>query len=371
MIEALLKEILGALPKRSRDVIVRRFGLKNDGPETLEAIGGSYGITRERVRQVEAAAVRLIRSGHEGSANRRTYGAGRIPEAFGDFEEAAVGYLDRVGGAREERRFLEELKFLTHDKHPASYSRARFLLSLSPKLHRYDESEHRFAFWVIDSEFANRTVKFLDLIVEELKKRGTPMLLADIEPFLTKTAEKAALHSLSPGALVGFAGISKEILMNPYGEWGLFEWNAIVPRGVRDRAYYLVRQRRAPLHFREIAGFLNEHARVAFDFHPAWQKEVEVQTVHNELIKDERFVLVGRGTYALKEWGYEPGTVKDVIKEVLAKSKKPLSKDDIMRQVKEKRLVRENTILINLQNKRLFRRLDDGRYQFRGNVREA
>jgi len=173
------------------------------------------------------------------------------------------------------------------------------------------------------------------------------------------------MKEAGPTALIGFVAISKEILINPFGECGLAEWSQIVPRGVKDRAYYLMHQKKEPLHFRKIATMLNQHAELASDFHPAWQKPIEVQTVHNELIKDDRFVLVGRGTYALAEWGYRPGTVKDVIIEVLRLMRRPMSKDEIVKTVKEKRQVRENTILINLQNKRLFERLPDGRYRVR------
>jgi DNA-directed RNA polymerase delta subunit len=76
---------------------------------------------------------------------------------------------------------------------------------------------------------------------------------------------------------------------------------------VRDYAYLAVKKHGSPLHFREVAQLIEKM------FH----RKAHIATTHNELIKDSRFVLVGRGMYALKEWGYTSGVVRDVIREVL------------------------------------------------------
>jgi len=73
---------------------------------------------------------------------------------------------------------------------------------------------------------------------------------------------------------------------------------------------------------------------------------------------------VGRGLYALSEWGYQPGTVSEIISQVL-KQEGPLTKEEIAKKVLAKRLVKENTILINLQNRKLFERDNTGRYLVR------
>jgi hypothetical protein len=76
--------------------------------------------------------------------------------------------------------------------------------------------------------------------------------------------------------------------------------------------------------------------------------------VHNELIKDSRFVLIGRGIYAMREWGYQEGTIKNVIKDILSKSEKPLGKEEILEKVMKIRKVKKATVMINLNNKREF-----------------
>ena len=122
-------------------------------------------------------------------------------------------------------------------------------------------------------------------------------------------------------------------------------------RGVRDYAFLVLRRHKRPMHFREIA----DQIRTMF------KRNAHVATTHNELIKDPRFVLVGRGLYALKAWGFSQGAVRDVIREVLKKSG-PLTKDELIKKVLERRFVKENTIAVNLQNQSYFKRGKDGTY---------
>ena len=96
------------------------------------------------------------------------------------------------------------------------------------------------------------------------------------------------------------------------------DWPEISPKTVRDKIYLVLKKNDEPLHFETIARRINE---VKFD---DGQKALG-PTVHNELIKDDRFVLVGRGMYGLQERGYEPGIAREVIAKVL-KEKGPLTR---------------------------------------------
>ena len=55
-----VRRAVSKLPERQRDVISLRFGLVGDGPNSLEQVGKQLGITRERVRQIEAEALRRL-----------------------------------------------------------------------------------------------------------------------------------------------------------------------------------------------------------------------------------------------------------------------------------------------------------------------
>jgi DNA-directed RNA polymerase delta subunit len=123
---------------------------------------------------------------------------------------------------------------------------------------------------------------------------------------------------------------------------------------MKDKAFLVLKKTNKPLHFTQVAKEIEKSGLAKKSAHP--------QTVHNELIKDNRFVLVGRGTYALTDWGFAPGTIKDVIIKVIDQQKKPLSKEEIISAVLNQRQVKENTILLNLQNRKTFKKTGDGKY---------
>ncbi|UCG38866.1 MAG: sigma-70 family RNA polymerase sigma factor [bacterium] len=58
---ALIFDWLNELLENEREIIILRFGLDDGEPKTLESIGQRYGVTRERIRQIEASALRKLR----------------------------------------------------------------------------------------------------------------------------------------------------------------------------------------------------------------------------------------------------------------------------------------------------------------------
>jgi len=188
----------------------------------------------------------------------------------------------------------------------------------------------------------------IDYLTKYLKKTSR---VADFK--ILNEQVKAKEYDLDEKALLTYLDVAKEVDANKFGEYGLIYWPEISPRGVRDKAYLILRKYSKPLHFGEITDLIN---RNNLD-----HKTAQVETVHNELIKDERFILIGRGIYALSDWGYEAGTVTDIITGLL-KNSGSLSREEILERVLEKRMIKENTVLINLQNKKVFAKNDDDRY---------
>lgn len=310
------QELLQDLPERQKEVILRRFGLKNEERETLESIGRDFGITRERVRQIEEDGLRRIKP--------EIVKYQRVFQYFGQ-------YLKKRGGLRKEEILLRDL---ARKEQPAQ---VYFLLTISENFERFAENENFYSFWAINSDSFKVAKNIIDLLFNKLREIGRPLNLKE-------------LSSFSPNpALIYYLEISKRILQNPEGFYGLRDWPEINPRGVKDKAYLVFKKVGKPLHFKEVA------------------KQIEgalIQTVHNELIKDPRFVLVGRGIYALKEWGYLPGQVKDVIAQIL-KENGPLTQGEILERVLKQRLVKESTILLNLNNKKHFLRTVEGKYKIK------
>src|SRR5581483_11125237 len=165
------------------------------------------------------------------------------------------------------------------------------------------------------------------------------------EEYRTELADFSKSKAIESAIVENYLGITKRIHMNRFGDVGLREWPEINPTTIRDKIYLVLKKDNKPLHFETIAKRINE---VKFDDQIAL-----APTVHNELIKDGRFVLVGRGIYGLQEHGYEPGTAREVIAKVL-KSNGPMKASDVVSRVNAQRFFKENTILINLQNKSTF-----------------
>jgi DNA-directed RNA polymerase delta subunit len=157
----------------------------------------------------------------------------------------------------------------------------------------------------------------------------------------------------TPEHTAALASTSKQ-LATLNGKWGLVKWPTVNPKNIRDKIYVVLQEAGKHMHFNEIAGAIK-----VSDFK---RKDVTTQAIHNELIKDKRFVLIGRGIYALKEWGYQKGTVADIISEVLRKAGEPLHRDDIVKEVLKSRQVKETTILLNLQGKSQFKRVAKATY---------
>lgn len=313
--------LLATLATRQREVISRRFGLTNSGEgETLEAIGKTLGVTRERVRQIERDGFLKLKPQLK-----------QNQAIFDSFKQ----YLKSAGGAKREEIILADLG----GKKWGSY--VSFLLSLNPKdFQRFSETSDFYAVWTLDQNSLLKAQKTIASLVSRFEEINKP----------TKLKELLKVSGLSSNALVSFLEISKKIQENQEGFWGLVSWPEIKPRGVKDKAFLVFKKEKKPLHFREVAALIERSLP---------------QTVHNELIKDNRFVLVGRGIYALKEWGYQDGFVKDVILNTLQTAGRPLNKNEILDQVLKQRMVKENTVLLNLSNKKYFARDPNGSYTIR------
>lgn len=314
-----IQGLIKNLSEREKEVISRRFGFNGKERETLEAIGKGYGVCRERIRQIQEGAIKKIK---EVLPQYKT--------VFNFFDK----HLQRYGGLRKEKTLLSELG-------DREQNEVFFLLFLWPKFYRFPENKEFFAFWTNNKEAPKFLSNSIKSVILQLKKAQKPLSIDQIN----FSSPKENLESILE--------ISKKIDKNKNSLYGLTEWPEIAPKGIKDKAYIVLKELRKPLHFTEIAKFIEKS---------------NVHTVHNELIKDKRFVLIGRGTYALSEWGYEPGQVKEVIAKILSQEKKPLTKEEIIERVLKQRLVKENTVLMNLSNRKYFTRDENGKYRLRTEI---
>lgn len=330
--------ILDSLPDRHREVIERRYGFGDDERETLESIGEDFGITRERVRQIEEAGFSMLKKG--GAQDRAR-----------DFFADVAQYLESFGHLRREEKMLSELSQEKYHPH------VLFLLDLGDPFFRHNERDWHWDMWGSSNDALGNAKSFLDSLCARLEEVGRAMQDDDLLALSREVCRKQNV-SISDNAIWSYIDLSKAVEQGPFGEWGFVEWPAIRPKGVRDRAYLVLLRKNKPMHFGDIAESISGLAgRTSI----AWP-EANTQTVHNELLKDDRIVLVGRGIYALKQWGYEPGTVKDVLVSILSSAPRPLTKDEVLAEVMKRRIVKSATALLNLYNRKYFSKTADGRY---------
>ena len=339
-------EVISILNKRNQNIIKKRFGLIDGTNRTLESIGRDYGVTRERIRQIVEASLENLKKSSQISLLR-------------DFWRTAAKVLQKTNGVETEKGFLEKLVSILGVS-PGQIAAIKFLLCLSPEIKLEPETKQHKSFWRRKSLSPAHIANIVSKIEEYFQKQK--------RVFRPEEMMKWAKQNISPkitlAELEVYLLLSPKIGRNIFGEYGLLQWPEITPRGAKDRAYMMLKHYRKPLHFSKIAERINElrDTKAVVPTHHSWLKKIQVQTVHNELIKDPRFVLIGRGIYALRDWGYQPGTVADVIKDVLKHAGRPLTAKAIIRQVKKKRLARDTTIILNLNNKKLFKKLPGHRY---------
>ncbi len=335
VLKTAVQDILKTIEQeREREIITRRFGLF-DRKETLEQIGELLGITRERVRQLEKAILIRLKIASED---------GKIP-AVTEIEKLAIRDLSENGRVA---RVQDIAMRMTGSKKPSNEVKSHiiFITEISAKLTSINENDNYHQGAGIAEYGDEKKVRAkVDEILKAIKKHGEPLT---IEVLFEQLSDYE-----TPSQVQALASLSKG-LANLKDMWGLVKWPTVNPKNIRDKIYVILADNAKPMHFSEIAEKIKES-----DFK---RKDVTQQAIHNELIKDKRFVLIGRGIYALDNWGYKKGTVSDIIADVLKKAGEPLHRDEIVKRVLKSRQVKETTILLNLQSKSEFKRVAKATY---------
>jgi hypothetical protein len=357
--EALLSDLLATLTEREREVLIKRYqltlGVKE--PNTLKEIGDVYGITRERVRQIEREAIdKLITALKELEQKER----------LNLIVAKVVQFLERHGGVVSEADLIANHIAPEHDFR--SFALPAFLFVLNRLVHeveRIAEDDNYHAYWKLKSSDKKLIQNIVDKIEAHFAK--VKAVISDAELFdiiekeiLDDTEKKYLNNFLADHPDLAFShllrallAITKKIEKNILDHWGISHWADVKPNKLADKIQLVFRKSGKPLHFREVSEMIGG---ANFD-----RKNICAATVHNELIANKNYVLIGRGLYAMKDWGYAEGTVADVIERLLAE-RGALSKEEIYRAVLAERKVNPSTIYLSLINKNRFRKLPSGAY---------
>ncbi len=338
----LMEQVLALLSPKEAEILSRRYGLSGEKKQTLEIIGQQYQVTRERIRQIERQAIESL------------FAHPDFSELMRPFEHVVLSVIHQHGGIMTMDMIAHELLGV-HATDLKYHAALHFMLSqlLKDKIEHVRASKQFVQSWKIQTtsmDIVEQTIAELQKIVESLEK---PHTFDRIHDELKKTSHyQKYAEQLSGSVVASYLDVAGPIGKNPFDEYGLAHWGLVNPKRMHDRVYLVLQKKGEPMHFEEIAEQISE----------IFGKKAYPPTVHNELILNKEYVLVGRGLYALKEWGYQEGVVSAVISQVLEEANKPLDRDEIVDRVLEQRIVKKNTIYLALTDKNIFQKLADGRY---------
>lgn len=337
-------QILKLLQTKEGDVLRRRFGLDGQAPETLEEIGKTFHVTRERIRQIERSAKQKLL--HDKNAQATLH----------PVEQLVTTFLTNSGGMVDDETLAHHfLQYSTETKTNIQTLDFLFRELFADKISPVRADKEFRPAWRLKLSSLELIRETITVLVDVISKAGHPLSQPEILTAFRQTEfARHHEHQLTDDGILAALGISQSLGRNPFGDYGLSTWGSILPRRMHDKIYLVLRKHGKPLHFTEITRLINE---AGFGRRKAYPP-----TVHNELILNEQYVLVGRGTYALREWGYEPGVVADVLVKILQDAGHPMSRDELVSKVLEQRFVKRNTIHLALNNRQRFQRLNDGRY---------
>ncbi|MBN2585459.1 hypothetical protein JXA59_02320 [Patescibacteria group bacterium] len=336
------------LRDRERNVLIARYGINpsHTDKETLESIGKKLSVTRERVRQIENAAIKKITK--------------KFATTLKPLWKIVDVYLTLHGNIADVDFLIGHFKLNQSDNLELEKNALRLALAAYTSVKPIKKHPELKDGWLGDNVKQEDILAVQKIAIDALTKAGQPMAETALIEQITNQSKGS-----SPALIKGSLRVGAKLGTDNKGQWGLVTWPLVVPRRIRDKVFIILEEADKPLHFEEITKLIGR--KFVND------RPVLSRTVHNELISDDRFVLVGRGIYALKNWGYAPGVVSDVVKEVLQQAGQPMKIGDIVDEVMKRRQVKRNTIVANLQNRSLFIKVAKATYDLakRANGGEA
>ena len=343
--QEILNTLLKNLKEREVDVLTLRYGFKDNKKRTLEEIGNKFNVTRERVRQIESSGLKKIKNLTE------------LDEHLKSLEIIINQILEDHGGIMNELSLIKKVLIIPGETN-SNFAATHFILShlIKDRLHYLEPTDEFHASWKLPTISLETIKNILQIFIKTIEKIQEPLTAQ-------KIAEQTQIEQLPPDwqtnldeqIIHSFLETSKQVGTNPFKEWGLKNWNSVSLKRMSDKIFLILKKEDSPLHFTEIANKINE---IGFD-----NKKANPATIHNELILDKKYVLVGRGIYALTDWGYKPGVVADVIEDILKEAGTSLTREEIIEKVLAKRMVKQSTIILALMNKDRFKRTSSGKYE--------
>lgn len=298
--------------KREQDVLFCRLGVK-EAKESLQAIGNRYHITRERVRQIQNQGVKGLRKAAKHNPKIFKQIAKKVKEMGGILTLPTAYEL-----------FLE-----SKDNNETTKKLLHLFLIANPYLNYFKATSTTFPFVtykINQKQFKKLAQKINDYFKN--KKEGEQIEIVAKNLKISNTI----LHEIA---------LAHKSLGLKDNNIGLQTFANINLKTTENKIDYIFNKYEKPLHFSVIAQLIKKEKLE--------KKIPTTPTIHNELIKHrDKYVLIGRGTYALAKWGYTAGTIKQIAQNIIKNSKKKLTKDELIKEILKQRQVKRNTVILNI-----------------------
>ena len=339
-----LKDILQYCKAKEQLVLVKKFGLLTWKEVPLQRIGADYNMTRERVRQIETQALMRFR--------RLIVGNDKYVKVL----EEAKKILDTHGGLLSEEDLIK--KIVNKNMFKFSSQELKLILVSDFDINYLKRNKLLYKSFYKDPLFEDLLTKMTMRTTNYFEKKKES---EDVYEFIEKMKNEFALKHANVEFLqnalfyMNFFQVIRWIKVFD-GKVGLMAFTDVWPKTIKLKIVYVMKKLNKPVHFQELPAKIIE-------WFPS--KAVKVTTIHNELVKNNQtFVNIGLGLYALREWGYEGGLVKDIIIRIFNKYNRPMSVKEISKELLKEKMVSPNTVLLNLQKfKEEFRRVDKWIYE--------
>ena len=331
-VKKLVDKALESLTDQQRRVLVLRYGLDGKGKRTLQEIADEYSLTRERIRQVQNMAVASL---------GKDECAGLLASTITYLEDV----MRKCGGVSSADALCASCEFASK----AEQNYIHLLLMVGHSFSLSDATDDIAQYWYVDERHKQAIDATLSKVHGDVESRGEVLLAdEDMRQLFESLATEHTEYLPSYGEAMG---LSLKMKRNPLGEWGLATHPEIALNGLAGYIRLVLRDAGEPLHFNKIADRIAELRG----------KNCHRGSCHNELVRRDEFILVGRGLYALDSMGYRPGTIADIIAAGI-KERGPMTQKEIIEYVSRERHVKTQSIVLTLGKKGMFTRDEQSRY---------
>ena len=261
----IINNLFNELNGRERDVLSRRFGLHGSSKETLERIGNVHSLTRERIRQIEATAIKKLRQ----LENLENYISG--------LKKVIYELLEEHGGFMEQRYLIDNLVKFSVDGIETKIkdenlhrSHLDFLISklLHNEFERVNNSPVFKGLFKLKFQALDHFEELAEELFNKIKEKESILsteemfsLINELDSYKTHQEKLKTANNIdiSPAlnadnlyeenidlinankVIYSILRTARKIEQNKFGYWGAYHWREIKPKTINDKTYLVLK----------------------------------------------------------------------------------------------------------------------------------